>query len=270
MGNGGDHMGKLAAHRPQHNIDDVDNNVDQTPSKPEWFGASSKQRLRSSMAEHLVRPDMVIQVDTNPVRHTTACELTTNHDKNDTDRNISLRTRLGYALQVAKGILAVHSAGVVHLDIKTDNVLLTTQEVDGVQDCQCCVTDFGCAERVDCESTKHPIASNTGTLAFMAPELITELAPTITCNAFKCDAYSFGFLLYECVTFEREPLCRRQDPSVTDIKLQSGEMDGSWGKVPQKVFELTSSCMSLHSNLRPQFGGDGGIVDKLKETLQEP
>ena len=78
----------------------MDSNVDQTPSRHEWFGASSKQRLRSSMLDHVVQPDMVIEVDTNPVRHDTACELTRKHDKNDTDRNISLRTRLGYALQV--------------------------------------------------------------------------------------------------------------------------------------------------------------------------
>ena len=70
------------------------------------------------------------------------------------------------------------------------------------------------------------------------------------------------------VTFEREPLCRRQDPSVEDIKLQYGEMDGSWGKVPKTVFDLTSRCMNLHSNLRPRFGGDGGIVDEMKKTLE--
>ena len=45
-------------------------------------------------------------------------------------------------------------------------------------------------------------------------------------------------------------------------------MDGSWGKVPKTVFDLTSRCMNLHSNLRPRFGGDGGIVDEMKKTLE--
>ena len=90
-----------------------------------------------------------------------------------------------------------------------------------------------------------------------------------TCHA-TCQLVSVAQDLIKCcsVTFEREPLCRRQDEQC-DIQLEAGEMDGSWGKVPTPVFELTKRCMSLLNESRPPFGGDGSVVDALQEALQE-
>ena len=78
--------------RQQSNVDHVDSNADETkPSDHEWFGASNKRRLVpiASVPDHVVQPDLVIQVDTNPVRHSTAVELTNKDHHHDTDRNIS-------------------------------------------------------------------------------------------------------------------------------------------------------------------------------------
>eukprot|EP00656_Telonema_subtile_P030552 TRINITY_DN3352_c0_g1_i14.p1 TRINITY_DN3352_c0_g1~~TRINITY_DN3352_c0_g1_i14.p1 ORF type:complete len:440 (-),score=81.32 TRINITY_DN3352_c0_g1_i14:31-1350(-) len=65
-------------------------------------------------------------------------------------------------LQIAKAMQALHSIGVAHLDLKSDNVLLRTDDANG----DVCVTDFGCSSMGPVDQD-HEVNVNTGTKAFM-------------------------------------------------------------------------------------------------------
>src|SRR5208337_4001349 len=107
--------------------------------------------------------------------------------------------RLG--VQLANGLAAAHSQGVVHCDLKPSNLRITP---DG----RLKILDFGIAKslRVTRESSKYDVTTESttggqamaGTLPYMAPEqLRSEPADA------RSDLYSAGAVLYEMATGQR-------------------------------------------------------------------
>ncbi|KAL3618027.1 hypothetical protein CASFOL_038348 [Castilleja foliolosa] len=87
------------------------------------------------------------------------------------------------ALDLARGLSYLHSQKIVHRDVKTENMLLDKSRTVKI-------ADFGVA-RVEA-SNPHDMTGETGTLGYMAPEVLNG-------NAYnrKCDVYSFGICLWE-------------------------------------------------------------------------
>jgi len=105
-------------------------------------------------------------------------QLTMNNDQ------ISLKNIIDYALQIAAALEAAHNKGVIHRDIKSENIMVSSTN-------QIKVMDFGLAKlKGSLKLTKS--SSTLGTLAYMAPEVIEGKATDT-----RSDIFSFGVLLYE-------------------------------------------------------------------------
>ena len=96
------------------------------------------------------------------------------------------------AAEVLDGVLAAlsvaHAAGLVHRDVKPENVLLT---VDG----RVKVADFGLARAVDAVGLTRTGTGVLGTAAYLAPEQVTEGVADA-----RTDVYAVGLLGYELLT----------------------------------------------------------------------
>ncbi len=98
--------------------------------------------------------------------------------------------------QVAQALHYAHNQGIIHRDVKPDNVLLRSGAEDETVsfDIQAVLSDFGLAKRIDGVSTVTTTGELLGTLAYMAPEQFRD-APLDG----RCDIYSLGVMLYELV-----------------------------------------------------------------------
>jgi tRNA A-37 threonylcarbamoyl transferase component Bud32/DNA-binding transcriptional ArsR family regulator len=99
---------------------------------------------------------------------------------------LDIDRQLTRALQIIRGLAFAHAAGVVHLDLKPENVLIGR---DGVSK----IADFGVARRIDA-GERHEASGITirGTFRSMSPEQ-TRACPADA----RSDLFSFGTLLYE-------------------------------------------------------------------------
>jgi eukaryotic-like serine/threonine-protein kinase len=90
---------------------------------------------------------------------------------------------------MVSALAAAHDAGIVHRDVKPENVLLT-------DDGRVKVADFGLARAVtNATSTATSGGVLIGTVSYIAPELVTDGSADA-----RSDVYSAGVLLYEMLT----------------------------------------------------------------------
>src|SRR5207248_10141075 len=93
--------------------------------------------------------------------------------------------------QVAQGLHKAHKLGMIHRDVKPDNILVTP---DG----QAKLADLGLVKEVDAELNLTKTGRGLGTPHFMAPE---QFRNAKNADA-RCDIYSLGATLYMMVTGE--------------------------------------------------------------------
>ena len=115
---------------------------------------------------------------------------------------LSQRKTIDYALQIAKGLAAAHEKGIVHRDIKPDNIFIT-------DDGRVKILDFGLAKltAIDGAQSQTEVPTrkvNTdpgtvmGTMGYMSPEQLKGQHID-----HRSDIFSFGAILYEMLSGKR-------------------------------------------------------------------
>ena len=100
---------------------------------------------------------------------------------------LKLEEVIDIAIQVAEGLQAAHEKGIVHRDLKSANVMLTSKG-------QAKIMDFGLAKLAGgTQLTKT--GTTLGTPAYMSPEQARGEAVD-----HRSDIWSFGVVLYELIT----------------------------------------------------------------------
>jgi TolB-like protein/tetratricopeptide (TPR) repeat protein len=178
-------------------------------------------------------------------------------DRLKRDGALPVSDALNVLRDVARALAYAHEHGVVHRDIKPDNVMLSSGAA--------VVTDFGIAKAVSAALTdisgtavSHS-GSVIGTPAYMAPEQATGDPST----DHRADIYSFGCLAYELFT-GNSPF---GDESVhlviaAHIGTVPRPVSTLRADVPPAVVDLIARCLEKSPAARPQSARE--LLDSLE------
>ncbi|MFD5267764.1 serine/threonine-protein kinase [Streptomyces sp. NPDC058335] len=110
----------------------------------------------------------------------------------DRDRRLAPEAAVAIVADVADGLAAAHAAGIVHRDVKPENILLDMQGPLGPGGShRALLTDFGVAKLID--TPKRTRATKIiGTPDYLAPEIVEGLPPRAS-----VDIYALATVLYE-------------------------------------------------------------------------
>ena len=103
------------------------------------------------------------------------------------DEPLTINETVEYSVQICKALKAAHDKGITHRDIKSENIMINTDNMVKVM-------DFGLAKLKD-EARLSRTSSTAGTIAYMAPEQIK--GDDIDHRA---DIWAFGVVIFEMLT----------------------------------------------------------------------
>jgi serine/threonine protein kinase len=97
------------------------------------------------------------------------------------------------ARQILAGLGAAHAAGVLHRDLKSDNIMVSGQGAD----LRIVITDFGLSQALGEDSALRLGQERVGSVSYMAPEQILghQLSPAT-------DLFAFGVVMFEMLCAE--------------------------------------------------------------------
>ncbi|MER7006647.1 serine/threonine-protein kinase [Dactylosporangium sp. NPDC000555] len=140
--------------------------------------------------------------------------------------------------QVAEALSAAHRRGVVHRDLKPDNILL--DRVDG--ELQCRLTDFGIARVLDTPSMTTP-GVLVGTANYVAPETVYGGRPGPA-----ADIYALGVVLFELTTGRP---AYAGGPASAILRRHVDESPRRVDGMPDAIWQIVQECMDRRPGRRP-------------------
>ncbi len=181
---------------------------------------------------------------------------------------LTLKPALDIMLQVSEAVRYMHERGIVHGDLKSENLLVFTETTDlGRRRHQVRLLDFGLARSAQAQASM-PI---TGTPLYMAPERISG-APMQPTN----DIYSLGILFFELLVGQppfvgaiQEVLAGHLHQSVPALATVLGEPVDD--RVEQLIQRAVKKQPELrHKNVEDFIGELRGVADMMGFGRRRP
>ncbi|KAG0233046.1 hypothetical protein BGW42_007742 [Actinomortierella wolfii] len=144
--------------------------------------------------------------------------------------------------QIAEALAFIHSQNILHLDLKSDNVLLSAE-----MEVRLC--GFGLAAVKRTSASKHQVAK--GTLCWMAPELF-QLKPEYST---KSDVYALGMVMWEMAANCTRPYQNHVHGSMITQLVMAGIREEIPPDVPSDYQALIQQCWHPFPKARPEASG---------------
>lgn len=161
-----------------------------------------------------------------------------------------------FAMQILKALQHAHDRGIVHRDIKPQNVMLLS---DGTIK----VMDFGIA-RFNRETDKTISEKAIGSVHYISPE---QARGDVTDE--RSDIYSVGIMLYEMLT-GKKPFDGDSPVAIALMHMQSNakKMSELNNSIPEGLEEITEKAMQKEPSKRYQTAGE--MMKDIEEFKQNP
>ena len=156
--------------------------------------------------------------------------------------NDTLKARI--IIEISHGLYYLHKVGLIHRDIKVENVMLN-------EAFEAKLVDFGLVK--DSEELELSITKGVGTLSYMSPEMVN-----LEDYDYKTDVYSFGVLLYYVFIGHLPKFTLKE--KLNNAKFPLPEPSSS---ISQCCVDLIAKCTESKPKDRPDFGE---IIEFMKNN----
>jgi len=186
---------------------------------------------------------------------------------------LSVRKATDVAIQIARGLAAAHDKGLVHRDLKPDNIFL-------LRDGRVKILDFGLARSTSAEGTPGGVTGGAtvfaprtdagtvmGTVSYMAPEQVRGQSVDS-----RADLFALGTVLYEMLTtrraFERDTAA---DTMTAILKEDPPDFDATTGHIPPALDRIVRHCLEKNVVERFQSARDVAFaLEALSGSMPMP
>jgi len=159
-------------------------------------------------------------------------------------RQLTTGTAINIAKQVCEGLIEAHRLGVVHRDLKPQNVMIDKEG-------NARIMDFGIARSLTGKGITGA-GVMIGTPEYMSPEQVDGKDPDQ-----RSDIYSLGIILYEMVTgrvpFEAETPFAVGVMQKSDMPRNPQELNS---QIPDNLSQFILRCLEKNKEKRPQSAGE--------------
>src|SRR5688500_17722256 len=185
-----------------------------------------------SIIDYGQAPDGLLYLAMEYVKGPTLTQLLVNENPLAVERVIDI------VAQSLAGIEEAHLAGVVHADLKADNIILDQRRagIDVVK-----IVDFGIARLVTGGRDPED-RSISGTPEYMAPEVISGAPPS-----FASDIYAVGIILYELLAY-KTPFFAGSTTEIlaNHLKAMIPSLISRREQVPKELDAIVSKALAKH------------------------
>ncbi|EJD08224.1 kinase-like protein [Fomitiporia mediterranea MF3/22] len=175
-------------------------------------------------------------------------------------------------LGIAEGIDYLHDKGIIHSDLKSDNILISPEG-------RPLICDFGISRVISLSTSfsGYPINGQTttgnvkGSARWMSPEILcspTDQSPAK--HTIESDIWAFGMVAYELLTLQRPYYELSNDVQVISAiwysqlpKKPEDYYTWTWSK--KTIWELCNSCWSRNPATRPGMSTVAWLLKAARE-----
>ncbi|ELP85987.1 tyrosine kinase, putative, partial [Entamoeba invadens IP1] len=174
--------------------------------------------------------------------------------KHKQSNEIEMKLKIKIMLDASKGIQYLHENGILHRDIKPDNILVISTDLNEKVNSK--LTDFGSARNVNMLMTNMTFTRGIGTPKYMAPEILNREKYTKS-----ADIYSLAITILECFTWE--------DPFPKTIFCYAWSVADhiSTGKRPESISMLNKTYRNVIENAWKQQPKERSDINTIMNEL---
>lgn len=168
---------------------------------------------------------------------------------------LTIKETIGIAILIAQGLEVAHAAGIIHRDIKPQNIIIS-------EDGRVKITDFGIAKSAN---TNTIVAGNNyGSVHYMSPEVVRGGFIDV-----RSDIYSLGVTIFEMLT-GKLPFNGENDVSVAmnHIEKDMAPLHTIDRNVPKAISMVIFKCMQKKPESR--YKNVSELLIDLRQAIKDP